>query len=284
MGGHGALCLDMWEVVCMQEFDYARLRESRDHGLIARVIASDDGNAQGYIAQNPHLSDSEKLELAKVGGVEAQGSLALRSDVSVEVLAVLAAADSVRVRTLALKNPLSPFADFRDAVLNGRLSSTSKSLLCWSSHAVESYEVFERLWVSVKGAQAPLIHTLDMAVWAKGLIDEDVFALVHDTIWQGDAPKDVRAEYADSSYIALPKVLDTLKDDPYRPVINHLAGNRAAWSSTHEYLIGKHKSPGIRTSVAMVTGDNALLNKIYNSTKSEGIRKAVEDNPVFVLL
>lgn len=85
-----------------------------------------------------------------------------------------------------------------------------------------------------------------------------------------------------SAGIALPEILDDLRDDPYRPVINAIARNSSAWSSTHEYLATKHKSSEIRTSIAMVTRDNVLLNKIYHGTKSKEIRYWVEANPVFI--
>ena len=79
-----------------------------------------------------------------------------------------------------------------------------------------------------------------------------------------------------------PEILDSLKDDPHRPVINAIARNSSALVSTHEYLIDNHKSSGIRTSIAMVTENSYLLNKIYFGTKSKEIRYWVECNPRFL--
>jgi 23S rRNA U2552 (ribose-2'-O)-methylase RlmE/FtsJ len=128
-----------------------------------------------------------------------------------------------------------------------------------------------------------LINTLNFAVRdVPHLVDSRIFAIINDEILSGNASNAVREVYAGSYAVVSPEILDGLKDDPYRPVINAIARNSSALASTHEYLINKHKSSGIRISIAMVTENNDLLNKIYHGTKSAEIRCSVECNPAFV--
>lgn len=92
-------------------------------------------------------------------------------------------------------------------------------------------------------------------------------------------PVNVRASYARARW-ADPDTLDSLKNDKVRDVINNLALNPFLLDKTAEYLIDNHKSPGIRKGLAQTTKSFNILNKIYHSTKSEHILKAVMNNPL----
>lgn len=92
-------------------------------------------------------------------------------------------------------------------------------------------------------------------------------------------PVNVRASYARAHW-ADPYTLDSLKTDKVREVINNLALNPFLLDETAEYLIDNHKSPGIRIGLAQTTKSFNILNKIYHSTKSEHILKAVMKNPL----
>ena len=109
-------------------------------------------------------------------------------------------------------------------------------------------------------------------------VDERVFSLINSTIL--NCSNDVREEYA-RAFWADSRVLDQMKDDKHRPVINSLSENPFIDFKTAEYLILKHKTPSIRISIANHARDNELLQIIWESTKSDQIRKAVSNNPHF---
>jgi hypothetical protein len=231
---------------------------------------------------NHNLTEPEQMALADDESVNVRIELAKSRRVTSNVLHLLRLDKSDIVRVHALCNPLTDHSHFIDAVLNDKFSVTAKRLICENFAAVESLEVFEFLWKTVKHAPALLMSTLHGATYTMMVIDSKILPFVHSQILSGEAPNAVRETYAGSANIALPEILDGLRDDPSRPVINAIARNSSAWPSTHEYLATKHKSSEIRTSIAMVTRDNVLLNKIYHGTKSKEIRYWVEANPVFI--
>jgi hypothetical protein len=254
-----------------------------DRTLISGVVNGNDEVAKAYVVDNPRLTEAEMLTLANDADIVVRRELANVGHLSTAALHMLCMDKAEIVRVHALLNPLTHFSDFMCAVLAGKFSVTSKRLFCSHFRAVGHIEVFEHLWNTVKGAQPILINTLNFAVRdVPQLVDSRVFAVIHDEMLSGQASNAVREMYAGSYAVVSPEVLDGLKDDPCRPVINAIARNSSAWSSTHEYLINNHKSSGIRISIAMVTDNNDLLNMIYHGTKSAEIRYWVECNPTFV--
>jgi hypothetical protein len=72
-----------------------------------------------------------------------------------------------------------------------------------------------------------------------------------------------------------------LLNDKNRTVINNIARNSLIPLEVAEVMITRHKTPMIREQIAKYTDNEQLLQTIFNSTSSEGIRKAVTENPFF---
>lgn len=262
---------------------YDEAQRTNDHSLIGALITGDDEDTKCYLVDNPNLTEAELMALTEDKAVTVRRELAKSKLVTSNVLHLLRLDKSDIVRVHALCHPLTDYTLFVDAVLNDKFSVTAKKLFCENFRVLGNLEVFEFLWKTVKGAPAILMDTLVGATYQTvPLVHPSVLVFVHSVILSGEASNAVRETYAGSAGIALPEILDGLRDDPSRPVINAIARNSSAWSSTHEYLATKHKSSEIRTSIAMVTKDNTLLNKIYHGTKSKEIRYWVEANPVFI--
>jgi hypothetical protein len=258
------------------------LGSTSDRALISAVVASDDEVAKAYVVDNPRLTDAEMMILANDSDLIVRQELA-KVKVSPDALHRLRTDRAESVRVLALCNPLTDYADFVSSVINDKFSVASKRAFCSDIRAVGNLDVFEFLWGTFKGSAPALIDLLNHAVRiASPVIDSRIFGFVNAEIVGGNVSNTVRESYAGSNGVALPEILDEWKDDPCRPVINAIARNASAWPSTHEYLVDKHKSSGIRISIAMVTEDSGLLNKIYHGTKSEEIRYWVRANPKFI--
>lgn len=265
--------------------DYLRsLAVTNDRFLISSVVFGDDEIDKASVVDNPNLTDAEMLTLANDEGISVRQELAKANRVSPDALRRLSMDKMESVRVCALLNPLTDFPVFRSAVLTNKFSVASKRLICENYRAASSLEVFEFLWETVKGAPPILIDTLNFAFRdVPDMIDSRIFGFVNAEIIGGNVSNTVRESYAGSNGVASPEILDEWKNDPCRPVINAIARNSFAWPSTHEYLVDKHKSSGIRISIAMVTEDSDLLNKIYHGTKSEEIRYWVRANPKFIV-
>lgn len=264
---------------------YSSYYNTSNHDLIKLVIESDDEMAKDNLAYNSNLTPAEMIALVKSGSKEARGSIARSEVIPLELLLQLTEDKVESVRVEALGNPLTNSQLFTDAIMHGVFSLSSKKQLCRSSNAVTRFEVFEFLWLNIKGAPEKLIHTLEMATFQEQAnIDAHIIDFIHGEIQKGDADKAAREAYAGNWRVSTPELLDQMKDDEHRPVINGIAQNQRAWVSTHEYLLAKHKSIGIRYGIARATSDNPLLNKIYHGTKNEKIREEVQRNPSFNLL
>ena len=109
-------------------------------------------------------------------------------------------------------------------------------------------------------------------------IDQKVFDVIEGTIL--DCSVEVRHYYAEAWWANV-ELLDKLKDDKARPVVNSVAMNPFITEEIALYLATKHKTPGIRIDIAMRSRSLLVLNTIFNGTQSEDIRKAVLDNPLF---
>jgi hypothetical protein len=262
---------------------YAALYSVKNHDLIKEVIEGTDERAKAHLVNNPNLSASEMMSLASNADMDIRANLAYQSHVSPEILTKLRSDKSDHVRYSALSNPLTSFSDFKDGILTGKFSLQSKKFFCRNPRVLKSLELFEFLWNTAKGSHPLLIENLNSAIHHKYQnIDPRIGHIIHDELRSGKASNAAREAYADARQVALPEILDALKDDPHRPVINAIARNSSAWTSTHEYLLGNHKSPGIRIFIIAATEDNDLLNKIYRGTKSKDIREQVEHHPNFV--
>lgn len=110
------------------------------------------------------------------------------------------------------------------------------------------------------------------------LVDGRIFEAIEATIL--DSSGAAKASYAYERW-ANPEILDALKDDSSRKVVNYVAMNPFINFDTAVYLITNHKTPVIRESIAENTRTPEILQMIWDSTKSEEIRKYVRNNPYF---
>lgn len=271
------------------QFDYdaarhlmKQLRTSDDAKFIATVISKKNAEANYYLAENPHLTKEQVDYLSREIDTGTRGRIAKRDDLTTEILQTFYRDTDDHVRFSAICNPLTPFKIYKDYVLNGKLTGIISFWLVCNDRCVEASDVFQFLWDTYKSERGWLIRTANKALREKRSIDAGCVYLIHNEIEKGKPSIKVREAYAEASHLAIPKILDELKKDPARPVVNAVAKNSAAWGSTHEYLVNNHKTPAIRISVATVTKDNDLLNKIYHGTKSKDIRDSVVKNPIFI--
>jgi hypothetical protein len=257
---------------------------TEDRALIRETILGTDKAAKRYLLENPSLTTEEMLLLAKDSSSEIREHLACRSNLAEEALELLRQDSSATVRVKALSNPLTPLPVFVEGMVGKKFPLEVKRELAWNIRVVESVKVFEFLW-ALKSLRPMLVATLDNSIKESSPVDAKVFSLVHDEARSSEASVIFKQWYASADYVALPEVLDFLKDDPSKGLASRIAHNRSAWVSTHEYLVEHYgKGLDVRCSVATVTGDNYLLNKIYHGTRSKAIRDCVSNNPAFVMI
>lgn len=260
------------------------LRNSVDTKFIAAVVAKKNSEANYYLAENPNLTAMDVEELSKDPDAYTRQNVAARNDLTPEILESFYKDKNELVRFNAIINSLTPYEVYKDIVINKKHSGISAYRFVWDSRCVEDVEVFHHFWETNKPNRDTLIGTLDRAIFNNLPVDPECAYIVHDEMRNGKPTISTREAYAESYHVALPEILDKLKEDPARPVINGVARNASAWVSTHEYLATSHKTPTIRIYIATVTKNNELLNKIYHGTKSKEIREHVEMNDHFVNL
>lgn len=260
-----------------------RIKTENSPEFLEQVLVKGNESAKIFLLNNPHLSKDQWERLVTDDSIDVRKEAAKHPKIPEEFLDKLRNDKDSEIQVEALCNPLTDYSVYKDAVLNRKFSAWAKKNLCWNKRVVEDVEVFGFLWTTIRNEQTNLISTLSSAhFYDYPNIDPECVHIIHDEIRSGNTSASLREEYARHDTIALPEILDTLKTDSSRPVINAVARNSAAWVSTHEYLVTNHKTPAIRISVASATKDNDLLNRIYHGTKSKDIREAVEKNPVFV--
>ena len=259
-----------------------RLRTVNDPALLEQALEKGNKSAKICLMDNPHLSKEQWERLTKDTSFEVRREAARHENIPAEFLTDLYCDTEEEVRLEALVHPLTEFSVYKNAVMNEKFSAYSKMRISWKLYAVEEIELFEFLWTTTKSLQVNLVHTLGRAYYREyPNIDPECVRVINDEIRIGKPSAALREAYASDPNIATPEMLDQLKTDPSRPVINAIAKNSSAWVSTHDYLAGHHKTPAIRISIARVTNNNELLNNIYHGTKSKDIREQVEKNPAF---
>lgn len=264
---------------------YDTLTKTSDQAVIGSVVSDDsDENSNRKIfltERNPHLTEDNFRALAEDRNHLVRYAVAKHSKTPVNVLNLLLTDEVEEVRVQVLWNPQLSVRTFSDAVLHGKFSGASKKGFCHNKKALKNFEVFDFLWNTVRGGQSLLVDSLNYVVREKHeVIDPKILKVVHDEVRGGNISKVLKESYA-SAAIALPELLDTWKDDPSRSIINAIARNGSAWVSTHDYLVSNYKTGDIRYSIASVTKDYALLNRIYQGTRSENLRHWIEQNPAF---
>lgn len=255
-----------------------------DRVLVESILSSDSTQDKLTLATyTDGLEPRDLVTLAKDSDDGIRFFIAQRSDTPAEALEKLTKDPVDTVRAKALANENTDASLFVDAVLTQQFSSAAYDVLCYSVHAGADLDAFKILWEKKPKKRFYLLSNLCRTVTVAGMDDDQpVFTFVDEQIMsQNHRVREIYALYRD---ISNPEIMDAMKNDESRAVVNAIAGNPNAWASTHEYLVTKHKSPGVRMSVARVTTNNDLLNLIYNSTKSEQIRKTVESNDHFINL
>lgn len=240
---------------------YDTLAKTSDQAVIGPVISDDSDETSNrkifLVERNPHLTEANFRALAEDRSCHVRYAVAGSAIIPIDVLDLLLADEIEKVRVQALWNSNSSMQAFRDAVLLGKLSSSSKKGFCSNDKAVRNFEVFSFLWSKVRGSHVLLVNNLNYAVREKQeVIAPQILDVVHDEIRHGNTSKALKESYAGAA-IALPEILDDWKDDPARSVINAIARNSSAWVSTHDYLVDNYKTGEIRYSIASVTKDYA---------------------------
>lgn len=231
------------------------------------------------LAMYEYISPADLRALSSDPDEQTRMLVAERGGLPGDVLHKLAVDVSDVVRAQALRNPDSGATAFRAALLGQTFSARAFDVLCSSTFAVADLNVFELLWAR-KSKRGTLLSRFSEAVRKNRAFDPLIISFIDDEIM--DQSSAVRLVYAWRDGIGNPEILDRMKNDPHRPVIVALAFNPKAWVSTHEYLASTHKSPAVLEGIAMATTDSDLLNSIYCGTKSAQVRRAAEENPVFV--
>lgn len=121
-------------------------------------------------------------------------------------------------------------------------------------------------------------YTTIRRVMLKALHPENL-ALLHGTILS--LPRTAKAEYLELPLVA-DDHWDPLAND--RQLVNVVVRNPFLPDYTAKMLADRHKTPSVRIAIAHNTADNGILNGIWHGTKSEDIRKAVQENAAFVKL
>ncbi|MCC3292896.1 hypothetical protein [Arthrobacter sp. zg-Y1110] len=257
------------------------IESTGDPARIAAAMTAGDDHTKQRLASNANLTAGDIAALARENDESTRGLIAERDDVPDDLLARLAQDSSGIVRAKALANAKTDAETFAAAVHGQQLPANAVWYLARSVHAVAERKLFEAIWRMSKPSRYWLLTNFNDSL-RDGRPDTDpgIAAFIDQEILGEN--NDLRRAYAMSESSSNPAVLDKMKDDRHRPVINAVAGNPRAWLSTHEHLAASHKTPAIRIAVAGATTSNDLLNSIYAGTKSEQIRKAVEANPAFV--
>lgn len=264
--------------------DLASDPELKDRDRFREIILGSDMWAKKILLQNPSLTSDEMLLLAKDSFAEIREMLAKRKNITEEALKLLRQDANDYVRVSALSNPLTPLPVFIEGVLGRKFPVAVKKELAWNVRAVESAKVFESLW-ALRSVRPLLVASLDKAIEQSSPVDAKVPSFIHEEVRSSEASDMFKLWYASAENVARPEILDLLKDSPIKGMASRIAHNRSAWVSTHEYLVEHYGKVGnVRYSVASVTEDNRLLNKIYHGTRSKSIRDCVSRNPVFGLI
>ena len=109
-------------------------------------------------------------------------------------------------------------------------------------------------------------------------VDPKVIEFIQENVF--DFTTEMRASYA-SSLIVRDDHWEKLANDTKRDVLNKLVGNPLLPTALAKDIILQHKTGSLREDIAKNTVDVDLLEFIWNGTKSESIRKVVEENALF---
>lgn len=238
---------------------------------------------------DPDISTSDLIDILMREDVDMRMIFALnnRRDqilLPPSVLETLLYDDEPIVRIAALTNENTSFELFREAVLFGDYTKKLKAEMSSSPNALKSLEVFAALWkcngiVELLDNLTRHLHTQT----SKTALDQSLIDFVNDNILleKFNGPKKC---YAYAYEIATPENLDQLKTSTHNPLLNAIASNVNAWSSTHRYLLAQNSNSYTRGIIAETSTDNILLNEIYQATKGKATRKQLADNINFILL
>lgn len=241
------------------------------------------------LVANPDIPTSDLIDIVLSSEVELRKTFALNDSNWVllprSLWEALLYDEDREVRLTALLNENTTFDMFREAVLFGNYPKRLKAELSSSLNALKSLEVFTTLWKS--GGATDLIWNLNHYLYNKTTtrtaLDQSLIDFVNDNILleKFNSPKKC---YAYAYEIATPENLDQLKTSTHSPLLNAIASNVNAWSSTHRYLLAQNSNSYTRGIIAETSTDNILLNEIYQATKGKATRKQLADNLNFILL
>lgn len=245
-------------------------------------LANDIKKARGIVYGN--IITAEEWDfLSNSPDVEVKMILSQRTDIPEHVLSKFTSDSSTEVQTAALLNVLADNSAFKEIVFNGKLRLQDKRRLCESVHALAHLDVFQYLW-SFNGFDALLVRAIGQFLTEghEGIINQQVIGFVATRI--RNASNQARIAYADDiEEWTDPQILDVLKFDKHPEVIDNLASNPRTLPTTHHWLLSRYDSTRIMTSIAIISRDSKLLNRLYYETKNQTIKELVLNNPDFEL-
>lgn len=114
----------------------------------------------------------------------------------------------------------------------------------------------------------------------EAIVSQEVLEFVQDMVLSITSSTSQREVYAESLIVHDDHWIE-LARDPKRDVLNAVVQNILLPSDIALEIVTSHKTPFLREEIAKRTVDRNLLETIWNGTKSESIRKAVESNVLF---
>lgn len=250
---------------------------------VAAILDGGDVHDQIDMIHRYDMTGPEYERLADSKFAAARENLA-RYETTPNVLLKLTADKNSKVKATALANESIDFSVLKKCVMRETFKPSYARIFASNALFGTDLDLFVHTWNTYPNSHFELLYALNRTALIDGdksphMHDPRILAFIEPLIPHED--KKARAEYASSVAYANPAVLDQLKEDRFREVINNVACNGRAWPSTHEFLVDHHKTTWIRQWIATVSRDNNLLNKIHKGTTSVDIRGAVERNTYF---
>lgn len=166
--------------------------------------------------------------------------------------------------------------EFKEFFLNNDFYDSAMTVLVYNPFIIQDFESFKKIWMNKAVRDRVFAHfkKIDNLIHDENTnnIDSQVLIMnpnneisdfIHKEVRENKVSNQEKEIYASLKCIANPDVLDLLKNESYRPIINKIALNPKAYLKTHRYLIKKYNSPRIRESIASITTDSKLLKLIY---------------------
>lgn len=257
------------------------ISSTEDRKIIDEVIASGHWSTRDLLAKNPHLTSEDIVKLSETLEIN-YGTLFRHPNAPLDLLDIYLHHPNDKLKAVTLLHESVPFEIFYDAVMYGSYLSKKEfgkrdmDTLSSSEYVANSLELFQRFWEE-PDFRAYLVQRASNT--RRVPIDPHIKTFLASRILR--EVNSVRIAYCQSENLADPAVLDLLKDDKSRAIINAIAANPVALPMTHGYLLDHYPSSSIKISIAKASRDKGILDRIYNGSSGAATIKALKSNPSF---